>query len=92
MSDFYCSGKKGVCNEAACSESCEFYDGTGGKYVEKPKTELERIQTMGKKELGEFLCSLMNADDCYTRCPAKDYCYHGHNGMEKYLSGPARED
>ena len=59
---------------------------------ERPKTELERIQTMDKKDLALFLCNLMSADGCYTRCPAKEYCSSGRNGMAAYLSSPAKED
>lgn len=92
MKDFYCNGKKGICNEEKCPESCEFYDGTGGKYEEKPQTEYERIRTMDLLDLGLFLCNLMNSDDCQSRCPAREYCYHGHNGMADYLSRPAKEE
>lgn len=62
------------------------------RILNQPMTNADRIQTMSQKELGKFLCSLMNADDCDTRCPAREYCSHGHNGMEEYLSRPVKED
>lgn len=59
---------------------------------EKQQTEQERIQTMSRKELARFLCSLMDADDCNDKCPARNYCWANHNGMEEYLSRPAEEE
>lgn len=92
MKTFYCNGKKGFCDCTIVCKDCEFFDNKGGEYKDKPQTEYDRIRTMDKKELGKFLCSLMNADDCYTRCPAQEYCSHGHNGMEEYLSRPVKEE
>lgn len=56
------------------------------------KTNEEHIRTMSRKDLARFLCALMNSDDCDERCPAREYCYPGHNGMEEYLSSPAEEE
>lgn len=72
----------------AVLDNAPAYDGAGSKQI---GTEYERIQAMSPKELGKFLCSLMSADECYDRCPAREYCRPGHNGMEKYLSRPAKE-
>lgn len=33
MKSYYCNGKKDICTEMICSESCQFYDGSGGYYI-----------------------------------------------------------
>lgn len=87
----YCNGKKGFCSKEVCDSSCEHHDGSGARCV-KQQTNAERIRTMTDADLGFFLCSLMNADDCYNRCPAREYCRSGHNGMGEYLRRPAKEN
>ena len=91
MKEFYCKGKKGFCDKRVC-ENCEHFNNEGGEYRELPQTEYDRIHAMNQEELGKFLCSLMNSDNCYNNCPARDYCYHGHNGMEEYLSSSVKEE
>lgn len=48
-------------------------------------TNYETIKDMTVNELASFLCGLMCADCCKEHCPAKGFCYHGHNGMKDWL-------
>lgn len=60
-------------------------DGFGGRTM----TNYENIKSMDVLDLGLFLCNLMNADCCQERCPAKDFCSTGHNGMKYWLEQEA---
>ena len=55
-------------------------------------TQYEYIKQMDKEELACFLCNLMCADCCESRCPAKDYCEYGHTGMKDWLETEANDD
>lgn len=58
--------------------------------LQPARTNADRIRTMSLEDLGRFLCGLMNLDDCDARCPAREFCYPGHNGMKDYLNAPER--
>ena len=55
------------------------------------KTNADRIRAMGDEELAEWLCSLMTAECCDQRCPARDICNLGDNGLVKWMKQPAEE-
>ncbi len=48
-------------------------------------THHEDLKRMTVDELAAFLCNLMCADCCRERCPARDFCRHGHTGMADWL-------
>ena len=48
-------------------------------------SNFENIKQMSETDLAAFLCNLMCAECCTERCPARDHCSNGHNGMLMYL-------
>lgn len=38
MKMFYCNGKKGFCEGGECPADCEFFNNSGGEYMEVPET------------------------------------------------------
>ena len=50
------------------------------------------IRAMNDEELAEWMCSLMTAECCDQRCPARDICNLGDNGLVKWMKQPAEED
>ena len=56
-----------------------------------PMTNADRIRSMSDEELAEWLCSLMTAECCDQRCPARDICNLGDNGLVKWMKQPAEE-
>lgn len=42
-------------------------------------------QAITLEELAKKLCSSFTADECVDKCPAAEYCRHGHNGMLDWL-------
>jgi hypothetical protein len=61
MEVFYCYGKRGICTEEGCPKGCEFYDDTGGQFIEQAVTNADRIRTMSDEELAKFL-------ECFGLC------------------------
>lgn len=55
-------------------------------------TNADRIRAMSDEELAEWMCSLMTAECCDQRCPARDICNLGDNGLVKWMKQPAEED
>ena len=55
-------------------------------------TNADRIRSMNDEELAEWMCSLMTAECCDQRCPARDICNLGDNGLVKWMKQPAEED
>lgn len=55
-------------------------------------TRFEWIQDMDESDLAEFLCNLMCADCCESRCPARGECNTGNNAMRKWLESEVDED
>lgn len=55
-------------------------------------TNADKIRAMSDEELAEWLCSLMTAECCDQRCPARDICNLGDNGLVKWMKQPAEED
>ena len=39
MSKFFCNGKKDFCDKDICPNDCEFFDNTGGKYIDETVEE-----------------------------------------------------
>lgn len=56
-----------------------------------PMTNGDRIRAMSNKELAEWICSHMTAECCDQRCPARDICNLGDNGLVKWIEQPAEE-
>ena len=82
-------------------ENCKKYEdcksGPGltwpcGAYAPKIVTNADRIRSMSDEVLAEWLCSLMTAECCDQRCPARDICNLGDNGLVKWMKQPAEED
>ena len=82
-------------------ENCKKYEdcksGSGltwpcGAYVPKIVTNADRIRAMSDEELAEWMCSLMTAECCDQRCPARDICNLGDNGLVKWMKQLAEED
>ena len=90
MKKFFCNGKKDFCSVHICPEDCEFYDNTGGEYVEAKPTRADHIRSMTDEELAAFVCSL--CDCTHDRCPGIDYCRKGHKGLIDWLKQPYKED
>ena len=55
-------------------------------------TNADRIRAMSDEELAEWICSIMTAECCDQRCPARDICNLGDNGLVKWMKQPAEED
>lgn len=53
---------------------------------------IEKIKQMSAEELARFLCILMTASDCESRCPASELCYFNHNGMLEWLESEIIEE
>lgn len=63
-----------------------------GPCADEVLTNADRIRSMTDEQLAEWLCSLMTADCCDQRCPARDICSLGDNGLVKWMKQPAEED
>ena len=65
MKRFYCNGKKGYCDRGNDANvkcfNCEFGNGEGGKEVEIPNTNYDRIRNMSVEELAEGIATLLFA-------------------------------
>ena len=54
-------------------------------------TNGENIKSLSNEQLGHFLCRALEialeSTDVFVCdvCPASDYCYPGHNGIEAWL-------
>lgn len=57
-----------------------------------PMTNADRIRAMTDEELAKWICSIMTAECCDQRCPARDICNLGDNGLVKWMKQPAEED
>lgn len=55
-------------------------------------TNADRIRAMSDEELAEWMCSLMTAECCDQRCPARNICNLGDNGLVKWMKQLAEED
>lgn len=64
----YCNGKKDFCHKEVCDKTCEYYDGTGSKYVKK-QSLADKIRSMNDEELAAFLYPITCGID-----PANFYC------------------
>lgn len=63
-----------------------------GPCPEQKLSNADRIRAMSDEELAKWLCSLMTAECCDQRCPARDICHLGDNGLVKWMKQPAEED
>ena len=57
----------------------------------KPYTKGDEIRAMSDNELGKLLCGFFDSLGCDMRCPARNYCSNGHNGMIDYLRKEASD-
>ena len=55
-------------------------------------TEADRIRSMSDEELAAWVCSHMTPDCCELKCPARDICSLGDNGLVKWMKQPAEKD
>ena len=74
-----------------CGEPADAALGCENRIVSK-ETNADRIRAMSDEELVEWMCSLMTAECCDQRCPARDICNLGDNGLVKWMKQPAEED
>lgn len=79
-------------------ESCQgFIDMRGEFHQHKEEpfmphtTNADRIRAMSDEELSAWVCSHMTPDCCELRCPARDICSLGDNGLVKWMKQPAEE-
>ena len=87
MKKYYCNGKKGFCDKPninMCS-FCEFTNGEGGKEVEIPNTNYDRIRNMSVEELAKLINSLERIGfDCQRYCSfTKDGVCNHYAGISK---------
>lgn len=96
MKRYFCNGKKGYCdrgndNKIDCT-ACEFADGRGGKIVDCPDTNYERIKAMSIDEMAEAfgkdnycqVCMLTEGQTC-DNTPCKQ-------GIMQYLESGVEEE
>ena len=51
MVQYYCNGKKGVCEDNYMCNTCDFYDHSGGRYITVSDNPYwDRISDMAKKQ------------------------------------------
>lgn len=55
-------------------------------------TNADHIRSMSDEELAEWICSIMTAECCDQRCPGRDICTPGSNGLVKWMKQQAKED
>lgn len=60
-------------------------------YSAVPMTNADRIRAMSDDELAKWICSIMTAECCDQRCPGRDICTFGDNGLIKWMKQPADE-
>ena len=53
-------------------------------------TVMDKIKSMEKSELVDFLCKYMDCDE--KRCPAVKECYYGHTGLYDWLESEVEDD
>lgn len=84
--------KCGSCiGKTLCGEPADAALGCCNRIVTQ-KTNADRIRDMSDDQLAKWLCSLMTAECCDQRCPARDICSLGDNGLVKWMKQPAEED
>lgn len=54
-------------------------------------TNLEKIRTMSREELANWLCNLFGADACTAKCPGFEFCRLRHKGLLDWLDAEAGE-
>ena len=84
MKKYYCNGKKSFCDKPninMCS-FCEFTNGEGGKEVEIPNTNYDRIRNMSVEELAMRILAIDQNEDF----SCEKYCAYTKNGVcDKFL-------
>lgn len=55
------------------------------------RTHGDRIRAMSDEELARFLCGLIPAYECDSKCPAFYLCLIGGNGLAKWLKEPYKK-
>ena len=88
MKRYFCNGKKGYCdrgndNKIDCT-ACEFADGRGGKIVDCPDTNYERIKAMSIDEMAVFIIKQTNHCDFCSRKNSHT-CVDVEGGCKKYI-------
>lgn len=80
-------------------ENCQGFIDMRGQFHEHkeepfmpPMTNADHIRAMSDEELARWICSIMTAECCDQRCPARDICNLGDNGLAKWMKQPAEED
>lgn len=73
-----------------CDQNCKMCDlyreGCHEEHKRRNMTKFEYIKSLTVEEMAEELCEfvqLVEAECAF--CPAKEYCYRGHNGMKDWL-------
>lgn len=75
-----------------CSTVCNMYGDCMTVFLEernqRVQTNADLIRSMTDEELAKWICSIMTAECCDQRCPGRDICNFGDNGLVKWLKQP----
>lgn len=77
------------CNKK--NDNLDIHEDRDCRYFES-STNADRIRAMSDEELAGWLCRLMTAECCDQRCPGRDICNLGDNGLVKWMKQPVEED
>lgn len=80
----------GLCKKHSTEEVTSYC--VDGPCPDEVLTNADRIRAMSDEQLAEWLCSIMTAECCDQRCPGRDICNIGDNGLLKWMKQPAEED
>lgn len=70
----FCKGKNDFCSKESCDKTCEYYDGSGARYV-KVQTYADLIRAMSDEELCSAIFQLIYAaDPALWFCKGKEEC------------------
>ncbi len=62
MNQFYCNGKKNICDVTILCEDCAFCDNSGGEWIRAKETNADKIRAMSDRQLADFLAERYAAE------------------------------
>jgi hypothetical protein len=62
-----------------------------GPCPDETPSNADHIRAMSDEELARWICSIMTAECCGQRCPARDICNLGDNGLVKWMKQPEED-